>query len=144
VIFEPKAVVCHLAEERPDIPRSETNMRSEFYVWRNTVWLYVKHFGWKPKTILQVAFMKPLITCFRRVFGGSLRAPKINSESLRFLPAACAGIAGGIWGVVMSFLYEIQDGLMRQRFSVEKSASKWPRLGRGRSNVLGDVQWGVS
>lgn len=109
IIFEPKAVVTHLAEERPDIPRSEFSARSEFYVWRNTVWLYIKHFGFTPSTILRVGILTPIRICLRRVLGGSFKKPKMTQDGLHYLPAALAGIWGGIWGLVMSMVYTLQD-----------------------------------
>jgi cellulose synthase/poly-beta-1,6-N-acetylglucosamine synthase-like glycosyltransferase len=109
IVFEPEAVVTHLAEERPDIPRSEFNMRSEFYVWRNTVWLFVKHCGWKWKTILQPAFVLPAVMGLRRVLGGSFKRPFPNRQSLRYFPAAMAGIAGGLWGLWRSAFYTREE-----------------------------------
>jgi len=122
VIFEPKAVVRHLAEERPDVPRSEKNIRSEFYVWRNTVWLYLKHFEWTPKLIIHIGLLTPVKTCLRRVLGGSFKTPRLNQESVRYFPAAVAGIWGGIWGVAMSFLYTAWDCCFR------KDKPRFPRL----------------
>ncbi|MBI4430616.1 MAG: glycosyltransferase [Candidatus Omnitrophica bacterium] len=132
VIFEPKAVVCHRAEERPDIPRSEFNLRSEFYVWRNTVWLYAKHFGLFRKTMVKIGLSKPLLTCFRRVFGGSLKSPRVNHESFKYLPAACAGIVGGIWGVLMSCIYYLQDRVFA------RAHSGIPKFGEGNLIPYGD------
>ena len=124
VIYEPKAVVRHLAEERPDIPRSEYNMCSEFYVWRNTVWLYVKHFGLVNSVIPKVAFVTPFLTCLRRVFNDSLKRPKITRQSIRYIPSALAGIAGGFWGLFMSIVY-----LLGERMSGKLGAC--PKLKAG-------------
>lgn len=111
VIFNPKAVVCHLAEERPDIPRSELNLRSEFYVWRNTVWLYVKHFGFSLPLVFRVGLITPSRMGFRRVLGGSFRHPRLSRESLSYLPAATAAVVGGMWGVFVSVFYLFSKGL---------------------------------
>ncbi len=132
VIFEPKAVVRHLAEERPDIPRSEFNMRSEFYVWRNTVWLYTKHFGFNLKILFLVSFFTPFRECIRRVVGGSFKRPRITQDGIRYLPAALAGVTGGIWGLLMSFLYMIQDLLNKKSISQPNLRSKQLVLFQGK------------
>ena len=109
IVFDPECVVRHLAEERPDIPRSEFSMRSEFYVWRNTVWLFAKHAGLNFNTCVTIALRAPFVTCFRRVLGGSFRTPKITRDGLRYFPAAAAGLAGGLWGILMSIAYKVSD-----------------------------------
>lgn len=111
VVFNPKAVVCHLAEERPDVPRSEFNARSEFYVWRNTVWLYVKHFGFCLPLIFRVGCLTPARIGFRRVLGGSFKKPSLSKQSMSYLPAATAGLVGGLWGILMSVYYNLTKGL---------------------------------
>lgn len=117
VIFNPKAVVCHLAEERPDVPRSEFNARSEFYVWRNTVWLYVKHFGFHLPLIARVGLLTPARIGFRRVLGGSFKKPSLSKKSMSYFPAASAGVIGGIWGIVMSVYYHFTKGLPERKIA---------------------------
>lgn len=124
VVFEPKAVVRHLAEERPDIPRSEYSARSEFYVWRNTAWLYAKHFGLHPKILFTVSFLTPFRECVRRVMGGSFKKPRITRDGMHYLPAALAGVSGGIWGLLMSCLYRLQDSVTNKRISQPHLISK--------------------
>ncbi len=137
VVFEPKAVVTHLAEERPDIPRSEFNMRSEFYVWRNTAWLFVKHRGWKAGSLFNIAFLLPFTNGIRRVLGGSFKRFGISRQSLRYFPAACAGLAGGLWGIFVSLFYkrpeskwDLIEGFLgdkARRPGVQVHEYHWPR-----------------
>lgn len=117
IIFNPKAVVCHLAEQRPDIPRSEFNLRSEFYVWRNTVWLYAKHFGFNLPLLVRVGVLTPSKIGFRRVLGGSFKKPALSAKSLSYFPAAMAGLLGGLWGIVMSLFYHFEKGLPERRIA---------------------------
>lgn len=130
VLYDPQCTVRHLAEERPDVPRSEYNATSEFYVWRNTAWLYAKHFGLTFETIFFVGIKTPVLTCLRRVLSGSFKNPRITRESLRYLPASAAGIWGGLWGLMMSVLYLLNDKMFSQK--------SLPKIGKKGICVLGD------
>ena len=73
VVFNPKAVVTHLAAERADVPRAGNHPRSVFYVARNTVYLYLKNFGLRPKLLWCLLVWNPLVDGARYVLKGGVR-----------------------------------------------------------------------
>ena len=64
--------------------------------------------------VLEAGTIHEARECLRRVLGGSFKRPKFTKEGLKYLPAALSGIAGGFWGLVMSFLYKTQDRLVKK------------------------------
>ncbi len=73
VMYNPKAVVTHLAAERVDVPRASDSPRSVFYVARNTVYLYLKNVGWRPKLLWHLLVWNPLIDGARYSLIGGLK-----------------------------------------------------------------------
>lgn len=124
VIFEPKATVLHLAVKRPDIARSNLNLKAEFFARRDTVWFYMKHFKFSPSMLLHVTLRVPLIRAARHILGGNLRKPRLTMNSFHYILPAAAGLLGALWGAIVTCFYCVKDAAGSQKSSVRKLDGK--------------------
>ena len=54
VVYDGRIAVPHLAKPRPDI--DETSLRWKLDHWRNTLYLFLKHFGWFGRDAIAIRF----------------------------------------------------------------------------------------
>ncbi len=108
VVFHPKAVVTHLTAERQDVPRASDHPRAIFYVARNTVYFYIKNFGWRPRLLWYVLVWNPLVDGARYALRGGVR--HFHGVSMKGLRLALINLWGSWVGLGAALARALDHG----------------------------------